>query len=607
MKEIKRPKSLSFLFTERIQVIFALFVIGGFSLLLFRSAFYGVATPDESFYLTIPYRLVNGDSLIVDEWHASQFSALLLYLPMKIFLAITKSTDGMILFFRFLFVICQTLVSVYTFYKLKKYNGFAALGSAVFYLLYVPETVNMLDYYTMSLMGFQVIALTLFCSDNIGTLKSLFVGIVFGCVVLAQPFNIFVYFIYSIAVLMFLFVKKKRKVSDFSEKYLNGKNWLFITAGGICVAIVSLIFIFSRITISDFVANFFNIFGGHDHTLPFVEQTGESDMFSYSEIFARLKDLFPKGFIISVIFCTLLLIDKYRVQRRLLWLLLGLAVIIVLLVEFFVSLKATLIGILFIPFILFVATFICLMLVSKKDKNLVMIFCSGIVYVFFLGMISQALDYVGLIGLVVSNSVLVPSYMQLYKEIKNEEVATKEESNGKKAAKVILCLILCSVCVSNILVGTAIKLSDDSTAQAMGREISDLPNVTISTGPFKGIKVEQDIAESYEAFLTDIETIKGNSCDKVLVAGLVPWIYFGFNDVPATFTSWYILGELDLYEGYYKNNPDNIPDCVYIPRESFYGGNGQFSDDTETFFMEIFSGEKTEGKMGSVIYVDGIK
>ncbi len=604
MKEIKRPKSLSFLFTERIQVVFALFVIGGFSLLLLRSAFYGIATPDESFYLTIPYRLINGDSLIVDEWHASQFSALLLYLPMKVFLAITKSTDGMILFFRFLFVICQTLVSVYTFCKLKKYNVFAALGSAVFYLLYVPETVNMLDYYTMSLMGFQVIALTLFCSDNIGKLKSFFVGIVFGCVVLAQPFNVFVYFIYSIAVLVFLFVKKKRKVSDFSEKYLNAKMWIFITVGGICVAIVSLIFVFSRVTISEFIANSFNIFGGHDHTLPFVEQTGESDMFSYGEIFARLNELFPKGFIISLIFCALLLIDKYRVQRRNLWLPLGLALIIVLLVEFFVQLKVTLIGILFIPFILFVAAFICLMLVSKKDKNLLMIFCSGIVYVIFLGMISQALDYVGVIGLVISNSVLIPSFVQLYREVKNEEVTTKEKNNGKKAAKVILCLFLCSVCVSNVFVGTAIKLSDDSTAQAMGREISSSPKATILTGPFKGIKVEQGIAENYEDFLADIETIKGNSCEKVLVAGLVPWIYFCFNDVPATFTSWYILGELDLYEGYYENNPDNIPDCVYIPRESFYGGNGQFAEDTEAFFMEIFSGEKTEGKKGSIIYVN---
>jgi hypothetical protein len=588
-------------------MIFALLAIGGFSLFLLRSAFFGIATPDESFYLTIPYRLINGDSLIVDEWHASQFSALLLYLPMKIFLAVTKSTDGIILFFRILFVICQILVSIYTFLKLKKYNVFAALGSAVFYLLYVPETVNMLDYYTMSLMGFQVIALTLFCSDNVGTLKSLFVGIVFGCVVLAQPFNIFVYFIYSMAALIFVLVKKKRKVSDFSEKYLNAKTWFLITVGGICVAVVSLIFIFSRITISDFVANLFNVFGGHDHTLPFVEQTGESDMFSYSEIFARLKDLFPKGFIISVIFFALLLIDKYRVQRRLLWLTLGLAVIIVLLVEFFISLKATLIGILFIPFILFVATFICLMLVSKKDKNLVMIFCSGIVYVLFLGMISQALDYVGVIGLVVSNSILTPSFMQLYKEIKNEEATTKEEKNGKTAVKVVLCILLCSVCFSNIFVGTGIKLSDDSTAQAMGRKISALPNVTVSTGPFKGIKVKQDIAESYEDFLTDIETIKGKSCEKVLVAGLVPWIYFSFNDVPATFTSWYILAELDLYESYYKNNPDNIPNCIYIPQESFYGKIGQFSEGTETFFMDMFSGEKTEGKMGSIIYIDGIK
>jgi len=119
--------------------IFAFVVIGVFALTLFRSIFYGIATPDESFYLTIPYRVIKGDALLLDEWHASQLSAFLLYLPMKLFLLINKSTDGIILYFRFLFAISQTAVSCYTYYKLKKFGTLPALISAVIFLLYVPS------------------------------------------------------------------------------------------------------------------------------------------------------------------------------------------------------------------------------------------------------------------------------------------------------------------------------------------------------------------------------------------------------------------------------------------------------------------------------------
>ena len=43
----------------------------------------GMADLDESFYLTIPLRLTQGDALFVDEWHLSQLSSFLLYPRVK--------------------------------------------------------------------------------------------------------------------------------------------------------------------------------------------------------------------------------------------------------------------------------------------------------------------------------------------------------------------------------------------------------------------------------------------------------------------------------------------------------------------------------------------
>ena len=41
---------------------------------------------DEGFYLTIPYRLIQGDCLLVDEWHVSQLAGFLLIPVLKLYL-----------------------------------------------------------------------------------------------------------------------------------------------------------------------------------------------------------------------------------------------------------------------------------------------------------------------------------------------------------------------------------------------------------------------------------------------------------------------------------------------------------------------------------------
>ena len=52
---------------------------------------YGFAEADEAFYPTIAYRLTQGDRLLVDEWHMSQLSSVLLYLPVLLFTRLTGS------------------------------------------------------------------------------------------------------------------------------------------------------------------------------------------------------------------------------------------------------------------------------------------------------------------------------------------------------------------------------------------------------------------------------------------------------------------------------------------------------------------------------------
>lgn len=589
---------------------FSLAIIFLFALLSLRGAFYGIASPDESFYLTIPYRLILGDALLVDEWHASQLSAFLLYLPMKIFMSITGSTDGIILFFRCLYVFCQTAVSVFTYTRIKKYGIIPALISSLMFLLYTPENVQILDYYTMSLMGMQVCALLFFTSENFSKAKLIFIGIVFACTVTAQPFNCIIYFLYSLIVL-FCYIRRNKKVlSEYTKKLLSIKNWIFITIGIFLTAIVFLAFILSQASFSEIFNNIGNIFGGHDHTLPFSSE-GETDMFSYFTIIETLFGFTPVSFCISLICVLFVAFDKKRETHKKQWLFISLCILSVYFIATLITSFTTPTEILFRPYPLFLLTFILIILRKNRNGELLGIWLTGVLYIVFLGIISQALNYVGVIGCVISNTALVPAAKELFEELKSETSEKEKPSRlflSKKVLSVFLCAVTIIACSVNIITGSILKLTDDALAPGFGRGELFSDTVTATSGPLKGIKMSQSQFRQYVSLLNDFNTIKSNTDGKVLIAGLIPWSYFCFDTAFPTFTTWYIKEEFDLYEPYYEDE-EHRPSCVYVPEISFFWNNDiKITASTHfRFFKNMFSGESEQGETGKILYVNKMR
>ena len=105
-----------------------LFLLGMVPLtwMLLAKCRYGFANMDESFYLTIPYRLCQGDVLLLNEWHLSQLAGWILRLPMAVFLRINGSTEGICLWFRYLYVAAHLGVSLLLFFCLRKKSGVGA-------------------------------------------------------------------------------------------------------------------------------------------------------------------------------------------------------------------------------------------------------------------------------------------------------------------------------------------------------------------------------------------------------------------------------------------------------------------------------------------------
>lgn len=591
---------------ETKQNILAFSLIGIFALFLLRGAFHGISTPDESFYLTIPYRIILGDSLLIDEWHASQLSSFILYLPMKLFITLTGGTDGIVLFFRCLFVLCQTLVAVFTYAKIKKYGTFPAIISALLFLTYVTEQVHMLDYYTMTLMGFQVSGLLLLTDEKLTRPKLIFIGIVFAFTVTAQPFNSAVYFIYCGFVLFFLFFRKKKDFSAFTKRILDYKAWLYITAGIVISAIIFMIFMLSQASLSEIIANIGNLFSGQDHNLPF-SQEADSDMFSYKTIIVTLFSFAPVSFCISLLTVILVICDRKRREHKNFWLYVCLTVMAVYTVALVLSTFKNPSAALFRPYPLFIMTLPVLLIKKELNRELFSVWLMGIFYTLFLGIISQALDYVGAIGFVLSNTALMPAIKELSDEIKAENKINKKIKNKKSSLSLTAFITTAAVCCLVILTGGVAEFIDDVTALSLGRTF-EKSEVTVSSGPLKGIKTSKTKLIEYEKISEDIDTIKENTDGKVLVAGLIPWTYFCFDTPPATFTTWYIGNELYMFESYYEDE-EHRPQCIYIPDTSFYwGGNYKNTAISHTrYFKNMFSGSTRNGEIGTIFYVDKMR
>ncbi len=601
MKKLNKSLSLS----ENKQNLIAFSVIGVFALLLLRGAFYGIATPDESFYLTIPYRVILGDALLIDEWHASQLSAFLLYLPMKLFITVTGGTDGIVLFFRCLFVLCQTAVSCFTYVRIKKYGVIPAIFSALLFLTYVTEQVHMLDYYTMTLMGFQVTGLILLTDEKLTKPKLVFAGIVFACTVTAQPFNSLVYFVYSLFVLSFFFVSKKKVYSDYTKKLLSIKNWIYITAGIIFTAIIFIVFLASQAPLAEILGSIGNLFSGQDHNLPFSGEA-DSDMFSYLTIAKALLSFAPVSFCVSLLLVLIVLADKKRSEHKKMWIYISLTVFTVYLAALIIMFFRNPAAMLFRPYPMFLFTLIIILLKKEPNHELLALWFTGVLYIAFLGIVSQALDFVGAIGCILSNTALMPAIKELICEIK-EENEYNNINKAKMQLKELLAafsVLLCSVC---IITGGALELADDISALSMGRP-PEKTEVTLSKGPLKGIRTGKKISLEYTALLSDMTEIKNTTEGKVLIAGLIPWTYFCFDEPPATFTTWYISNELYMFDSYYENEAHH-PECIYIPSTSFYWGDNYSVTKAQhtRFFKNMFKGTTEKGEAGTFFYVDKMR
>lgn len=161
---------------------------------------YGFANIDESFYLTIPYRLCQGDRLLLNEWHLSQLAGWILKLPMGLFLKCAGGTEGICLAFRYLYVGFHLCGSIVLFSLLRRRSGLGAVLGCLFFYLYVPFGISACSYNSMGIDFLALAAVLLVSCHRRWT--DILSGFCFAMAVLCCPYLVMLFALYAAAVIL---------------------------------------------------------------------------------------------------------------------------------------------------------------------------------------------------------------------------------------------------------------------------------------------------------------------------------------------------------------------------------------------------------------------
>ena len=166
-------------------IIFGVFLFIS-TCILIKKCKYSFAYADESFFLATPYRLYQGDALLIDEWNVTQLSSFLM-IPIFNLVMKIQGLTGIILTFRYIFVCVQALVSMVLFNMLKKYSKFGAIVGVIAFLWYTPYSINALSYNSMGIISLALFT-AFWVSEGKVRMYSVCAGIFLAFSVLCNPF-----------------------------------------------------------------------------------------------------------------------------------------------------------------------------------------------------------------------------------------------------------------------------------------------------------------------------------------------------------------------------------------------------------------------------------
>lgn len=521
--------------------------------------FYGFGGSDESYYLTIPQRLLQGDALFRDEWNLAQMSGVLLMPFTAVYRLFAGSYEGVVLAARIYYVILHAVVTSVIYTRLRKY-GYITMFGALLFFIFTPYDIMAYSYNTMAL-DLVVLTGVLLATANYEHKSPLIAaGVCFAGAVLCNPYLALGYVLYALCVVVHLIIKKKEISFALKSEAFALKTFIWFTVGVVILAVLFLILVLSRESIGDVMNALPKMLEDPEHVhTPLIDGIGRYFGYIYN-----FHPQFCYGAIAYGVMAVVMVFDKKRKLHRSVYLILSALVTMYTLVLTLPTLIASGYNSIMFPMIFVGIT--SYVLCEKKPRELfVTLFCLGILYSLVLSISSNQHFYCISMALAASNVASFVFLSQLMREMRETDDNLDYAVALKYASIVIVTGLICFQSFCQLTVKSNHCFWEGTSL--------DLLNTTITAGPAKGIKTSSTKAQDYAKINSDIEIAKKNVKGRVLMLTDKTWTYLAMDKQYGSYSPWTGAENITKVEtiltrlkSYYEFNPDKVPQFVYIPK-----------------------------------------
>lgn len=532
--------------------LFCIFFMGILLFLLWRVR-YGIANVDECYYISIPYRFYQGDSMFVEEWGIIQLSSFLMYPFVWIYMLIVGSTDGILLNFRYIYTFVCAICSWYIYYRMKKENWLAATVSSLCLMLYAPFGIAALSYNSICILLLSMISITLATSDKISVQMCWLIGILFSGAVLCCPFLAIPFVIYVCTVFFFFIISRNKKGDDYSELYCRNIKIAFgMLLGCITVGIFFVIFAVKNASLNDIIFSLPYIVNDGNHSMGFMQKV----VHFFWDLAWSYRFILPILAVELLMFVIVIQTKKDEVKRKCL---------IIALFLTFISEVIVWVTIHYINFIFWPVNVLAILCfgVYYNDKNIMKYFkyvcIPGFIYSICLHFSSNQSSYAITSASTVAAIGGIMIIFIAYRNLLQTENNCKKCSNIKIAMSMVFLMLLLEeleIRYANIFWDTNIKTQTEY----------------IDEGPEKGIIASKQMSDSYYYIYSHVSMIekKYEVEDALFVTDSFQTLYYLIGDVNnSSCSSWLPeKNRLERMEAYYSINPEKKPQMIYISKDS---------------------------------------
>lgn len=521
MKETKK---------QNLWFLAGLIVIG---LILFWRCFYSVNRTDEAFYIGTTYRLWSGDGMLSDEWMPTQQLCSFWLIPFfGLFRLILGSNEGMILAFRFLYIISQLLVSTYLFVRLKNY-GSGRIFAGFFFLLSTAFNINSLSYNTMANSCLVALLATLAVMEKPSWKDCVWCGFFASVLVMSNPYAVFAYVLYGAAAVLVTLInqKKDRKI----PAAIGFETFWKISATAAGIFVIFMIYVLQNSSIEEIVNNLPYIIGDQEH----VQRWGVK----FSDYFRYFREQYLGAVLVPFAVSIIALFDKKRVEHGKFYV--GVSVLAVLPYMIYHGLISD-----YVPVNLVTAP-ICFLGISvyavmKKRPSKVFFawYLPGMLYPFIVQISSNTGPLAVSAAFMAAGAATVLILISWANE--QECKICKYGMYGVAVFQLIMMLLL------------------RITFVWADEPLSEL-TTKVTRGAAKGIYAAAEDVQLYNEMYDDLDSLQMKKDDDFLVVGAAPLLYLYADREVASYSTWQVFtNETRLYRYFEIHNGEGkFPEVVY--------------------------------------------